>query len=577
MTAELNVDSQPKTMLELSLGAALLLDQEWMVSELAGVDHSAVIRTTVNDPRSAGQHTIEQPLLAKDWSPYPQIFLLELDSALAVARESRFDGLDFQRQFSDWSSKSATQDDSVKSGSVPTLWQSGRTAPLESESAADGLRAQAPTLLAENVPCYGRRRTATPGRQCRRAAWNDVARSETSRPTMPPHPNHPNNTPITFVPRARYSPPRNRLNSEMGIVDATTLILLQKMMADSYEHGRVVWKENRARCARTGEAESDALPCGPNPAQKKVEAWLVEAGLLAPDVPDEPESDEDLVLPESTMPLTPQTPRRRPWYRRLEIVIPRKSNNRTLSESSASISVDAVPSASMKSPRSPPGLSPIKLWSGVAAIPVPVVRPKLKPKPTRTESPSLAPPRPTVTATVSPFVERPVRRKCASLSSTPVPVPASVSDKALTVHDTLLTTAFKRAVMLETITDDDVEAILCRHRNPLPPPRTMRTPATPTLKSKAKPFDDPTWYPIRWPEPSPPSSSALNIDITPSQAAMKSPDVRWYHLLFLVFLWHFLIIALSVYVVLRVALRPLMCLAVVYCAVVWARWVVGLF
>jgi hypothetical protein len=75
----------------------------------------------------------------------------------------------------------------------------------------------------------------------------------------------------------------------MGIVDATTLILLQKMIADSYEHGRVVWKENRARCARTGEAESDdvrthpyqspiemsanfhlrfQLPCGPNSAPK---------------------------------------------------------------------------------------------------------------------------------------------------------------------------------------------------------------------------------------------------------------------------------------------------------------------
>lgn len=49
----------------------------------------------------------------------------------------------------------------------------------------------------------------------------------------------------------------------MGIVDATTLILLQKMMADSYEHGRVVWKENRARCALTGEAESDDVRTHP--------------------------------------------------------------------------------------------------------------------------------------------------------------------------------------------------------------------------------------------------------------------------------------------------------------------------
>ncbi|KAJ7698542.1 hypothetical protein B0H14DRAFT_782338 [Mycena olivaceomarginata] len=120
----------------------------------------------------------------------------------------------------------------------------------------------------------------------------------------------------------RYLPPRNPIDSEMGIVDATTLILLQKMMADSYEHGRVVWKENRARCALTGEAESDDLPCGPNSAQKKVEAWLIEAGLLAPDVADE--SDETESDAENTPPISPMPP-------------PENSSSATLASSSRNI------------------------------------------------------------------------------------------------------------------------------------------------------------------------------------------------------------------------------------------------
>ncbi|KAJ6483179.1 hypothetical protein C8R45DRAFT_299279 [Mycena sanguinolenta] len=200
---------------------------------------------------------------------------------------------------------------------------------------------------------------------------------------------------------------RNRLNSEMGIIDATTLILLQKMMADSYEHGRVVWKENRARCARTGQAESDELPCEPNSAQKKAEAWLVETGLLAPDDDGTP-----VCPPESPMSPTPQCPRRRswPWHRRLEIVIPRKSDSpkrkSTNSKSFSSASTSADSASTSSEPGSP--LSPIKLWSAVAAIPVTVVR--LKPKPTRTE---LSPPPAAAAA-----VERPVR----SLENVPVPV-----------------------------------------------------------------------------------------------------------------------------------------------------------
>ncbi|KAJ7237022.1 hypothetical protein B0H12DRAFT_121358 [Mycena haematopus] len=155
--------------------------------------------------------------------------------------------------------------------------------------------------------------------------------------------------------RESHLPPRNPIDSELGIIDATTLILLQKMMADSYDHGRVVWKENKARCAVTGEAESDDLPCGPNSAQKKVETWLVEAGLLAPDVTEQTESEDS---DENTSPVlpTPETPRRRPWYRRLEIVIPSKASPKSKLTSS-----DA--DEALKSPRSP--LSPVKLWSAV--------------------------------------------------------------------------------------------------------------------------------------------------------------------------------------------------------------------
>ncbi|KAF7357163.1 hypothetical protein MSAN_01311000 [Mycena sanguinolenta] len=368
----------------------------------------------------------------------------------------------------------------------------------------------------------------------------------------------------TVVERPRYSPPRNRLNSEMGIIDATTLILLQKMMADSYEHGRVVWKENRAQCARTGETESDDLPCGPNSSQKKVEAWLVEAGLLAPDVPDERETDAETPSPELPVPPAPQTPRRRPWHR-LEIIIPRKSGPKSSESSCSSLTTNLDSSSSLKSPRSP--LSPIKLWSavqrGTSAIPVPVVRRKPNLKRTQSSPPPTA------------VVELPVRRKCVSLENPPSWVPRPVPEKQPVEHDTLLATAFKRAVMLETITDDDVEAILRRHRDPLPD-----SPATSKPKPKAKPrlqFDDLASYPIRWPEPivspSPPSFPNV-IEIAPR---ISCPDVRWYHLAFLVFLWHFLIISFSGYILLRVVFKPLVCMTLVYCGVVFSQFLLSFF
>ncbi|KAF7365777.1 hypothetical protein MVEN_00451700 [Mycena venus] len=376
---------------------------------------------------------------------------------------------------------------------------------------------------------------------------------------------HQNTTAIPLVvERARYLPPRNPLDSEMGIVDATTLILLQKMMADSYEHGRVVWKENRARRAITVEGESDDLPCGPNSAQKKVEAWLIDAGLLAPDVADvsdETESGDESMPLESLVPPEPDTPRRRPWHRRLKILIPRKTTPTSVSE------------PSLQSPRSP--LSPTNLWSAVQRGTSSIATIRLKPKHIL-QTPS------------SPSVARSLRKKCYSLDSGPAGGPSSTPrQQSGDFGDTLLATAFKRAAMLRTITDDDVEAIMRRHRDPLPPRPTPRTEpftsselfhVTPKAKPKAKPrpqFEDPASY--RWPALPPPIPPVLEHELERVQTPTPCPDVRWYHFAFLLFAWHFLIISLSTYFILRLIFRPLMCLTVIYCAVLLVQMLLSLF
>ncbi|KAJ6540391.1 hypothetical protein B0H19DRAFT_330921 [Mycena capillaripes] len=224
------------------------------------------------------------------------------------------------------------------------------------------------------------------------------------------------------------------------------------MMADSYEHGRVVWKENKARCAMTGEAESNDLPCGPNSAQKKVESWLIDAGLLAPDDDDDDDEsddtesdDEQATPPASPSPSTPDSPYRLPWHRRLELVLP---NNKGSAPKSVS-----EPALHGPSPRSP--LSPVKLWSAVQRGASSMPKLRLKPE-------HAVPPPPVVTPPSHP-VASPKRKKCRSLDSAPVAGTPSADP-----YDTLLATAFKRAAMLRTITTDDVEAILRRHRNPLP-------------------------------------------------------------------------------------------------------------
>ncbi|KAJ7648120.1 hypothetical protein FB45DRAFT_1020327 [Roridomyces roridus] len=77
----------------------------------------------------------------------------------------------------------------------------------------------------------------------------------------------------------------------MRRVDATARVLMHKMMADAYEHGRLVWKENRRRRAWTGQPESDEFPCGPSDGTEVMD-WLVAEGLMFPDE-NEDSSDED--------------------------------------------------------------------------------------------------------------------------------------------------------------------------------------------------------------------------------------------------------------------------------------------
>ncbi|KAK6967094.1 hypothetical protein R3P38DRAFT_3337551 [Favolaschia claudopus] len=407
---------------------------------------------------------------------------------------------------------------------------------------------------------------------------------------------------------AGYTPPLHPIDSDMGIADATTLILLQKMIADSYEHGRAVWKENKARCAATGEIESAELPCGPNEAQKNVEAWLVEAGLLAPDAEDSDDegdyngcSSPALPLPTLPVPPTPETPTRRPWHRRLQITIP-SSKNSTLSISSP---------ASLKSPRSP--LSPLKLWSSIqrstSSLPTVLLKSKRHKFEDTQNDPSPLSPSPSLSPPPSPCADRRQRKKCRSLDSamassspsTPPKTKPTTPDTYAPPDDTLLATAFKRAAMLGTITNEDADQIMRQMRGTAPSSSTHTPPsldaddvfgsftyhpATPKTKKKPKSpphpeleFEDPASY--RWPlaeamakqsctPPSPPTP--------PCAAAAEGisdlrdcPDVRWYHFVLLILLWHFAVVLFSAVLLFRVMWKPVVLLSVVYFLVLFFR------
>ncbi|KAJ7081993.1 hypothetical protein B0H15DRAFT_442461 [Mycena belliarum] len=335
-----------------------------------------------------------------------------------------------------------------------------------------------------------------------------------------------------------YCIPRGHpIDSPMGRQDATAILLMQKMIADSYEHGRVVWKENKARCAITGEPESDDLPCGPNSAQKRVESYLVEAGLLDPDDSDE-ESEDDITPPMS--PVTPATPTRRAWHRRLEIVIPPKTPR----------SPNSV-ADSANSHRSP--LSPIKLWSAVQrstsvlSLPIPTVR--IKPKHIPAPPPSHAPAAP--------------RKKCLSLGNPRPPKPRR--PEAADPADSVMHTAYKRAALLGTISTADVDILMAAHHDPPPPP----PPPAARPPAPRPEFEDPSHY--RWPARLPPPmerNTPPPTDVSPDP--VPDSPVRWYHpviILAILFSAYILLIAVSACVVLRAVYRPLMVLVVLYYSV----------
>ncbi|KAJ7203270.1 hypothetical protein GGX14DRAFT_698997 [Mycena pura] len=372
------------------------------------------------------------------------------------------------------------------------------------------------------------------------------------------------------VERARYLPPRNPIDSERGIVDATTLILLQKMMADSYEHGRVVWRENRARCAITGEPESKDLPCGPNPAQKKVEAWLVSAGLLDADEDSDEEEDDEM---HSSLPSTPDPPSRRAWHRRPQIVITRNA-------SSAS-------APALQSPRSP--LSPARIWSAVqrstTSLPLPTLRFKPVPVASASAPPSPSPPatpqkkcRARASTSAPPHAKKPPVRSFSHCQRSPpnLPRPSQSADPS----DSVLATAFKRAAQLRTITADDVDSILRHHRLPRPPTRPdaswyispiasapVPVPVLPPRPPARRPASPEAPASYRWPAPVPPTRVPAPKSARRGAQAPACPDVRWYHPLLLAFLWHILIVSFSAFVLLRLIRKPLVCLVVLYYAV----------
>ncbi|KAJ7151834.1 hypothetical protein C8R43DRAFT_1190391 [Mycena crocata] len=394
-------------------------------------------------------------------------------------------------------------------------------------------------------------------------------------------PNDISDIPIV-IDRARYLPPRHPVDSNMGIIDATTMILLQKMMADSYEAGRVVWKENRARCALSGEVESDELPCGPNTAQQKVQTWLVDAGLLDAendsDSSDE-ESDEN-VPPAFAFP--PQTRARRPWHRRLEIVIPSRGSPKSPSQSTL---------GSPRSPLSP--LSPLKLWSQVqrstSSLPLPTLRLKSK----HIEPISTPPPTPIATPRTSP------RQKCRSLDSAPSPPRPEAFDPGASI----LANAFRRAALLQSIDTTAVDAIMRRHHTLLPrnhpdatwyvPPRDeLPAPVAPTAKPKPKlkrAKTEPEYEPMvyKWPQyiyPLPPSSHSISLPVSPTTSPIsardhfrEAPDLRWYHPLVVLGLWYFLLVTFCSYVVLRLVIKPLTLLIVLYYLILLGGLVLSFF
>ncbi|KAJ7132709.1 hypothetical protein C8R46DRAFT_1362530 [Mycena filopes] len=235
----------------------------------------------------------------------------------------------------------------------------------------------------------------------------------------------------------------------------------------------------------------------------------------------ESESD-DGVSPENS-PTTPESPCRRPWHRRLEIVIPRKANLPT------------------SSPRSP--LSPVKLWSAVqrGASAMPVLR--LKPKHKR--GPDMALPTED---------DEPVRETICAVAFAPSILPQEVDSDPDSDSETytLYDSPYDN---LPPPYDTRPSWWIPAHSPPPPPP--IVAPVQPHRRPRLRPLEDPASY--RWLPPPPPTPPASLIDsLTDSDKVDECADLRWYHPLLLVLLWHLCIVVFSTYVVLRVLYKPLL-------------------
>ncbi|KAJ7699101.1 hypothetical protein B0H16DRAFT_1836659 [Mycena metata] len=261
---------------------------------------------------------------------------------------------------------------------------------------------------------------------------------------------------------------------------------------------------------------------------------------LAPQKENEPGSDGLVSHLESPTPS--KIFYHRPWHRRLKVAIPRTPNPSSTSTPS--------------SPRSP--LSPLRLWSavqrGASSLPVVRLRPKnkLPSAPCRPPSESLA-----VAALAQHSLDReiiPDESVYTSLAATPTHDVNDTDDKELLVY---------HPYAPRPVPYDHRPAWYIPAHSPAPEP------TTPT-KTKAKPrtrFEDPSSY--RWPEhqimpPTPsPSPIVTDSDSLPERGELPCPDLRWYHPFLLLFLWNLFIVSLSTFVILRVILKPLVCILVV--------------
>ncbi|CAK5284514.1 unnamed protein product [Mycena citricolor] len=330
-----------------------------------------------------------------------------------------------------------------------------------------------------------------------------------------------------MVERPGYRAPRHVTDSEDGLIDAAALALMYQMIADGYAASRGVWAENHANQARQGMPGYERLECGPNGAQKNVEAWLVESGLLPVQEIGEPE------LADSEPDILPSTPtrKRRPWLR-----------------SRASSSSSTPASSSVPTP--PAVASPRKRVLSVFQRKSPVK--------TRRRSQTLP-------ADSSPPFTPPPPLRCRSASASVECLPFSSAEPG----DSMLTTAYKRAVHLGAITDEDVAAIAHRHRG-VPDETGLESSAPVPIVPKPVPVENPASF--RWQFPELVKPTGVEVVTVPPESVPPSPipPARWYHIALILLALYFTLILVPAVLFVRVAWRLLLGVFLVHYLLVWA-------